>query len=223
MMAKVVARRILSAAIAISSGLACVAGRAQDIPGYPADIWTMDAREVALLPRYCLYTQTFRERVPGANDPAAIESWYSYMGPVFHHMHHYCIGLMKTNRALLLSREAHTRRYYLADAVTEYDYVIDRSPPDFVLLPEIRTNKGRNLVMLEKGPLAVMEFGRAIESKNDYWPPYAYLSDYYKQLGDAKKARELLEQGLSHVPDAKGLQRRLAELGPNTERRGTKR
>jgi hypothetical protein len=222
-MAKVVARRILSATFAISSGLACVVARAQDIPGYPADIWTMDAREVALLPRYCLYTQTFRERVPGANDAAAIESWYSHMGPVFHHMHHYCIGLMKTNRALLLSREAHTRRYYLADAVTEYDYVIDRSPPDFVLLPEIRTNKGRNLVLLEKGPLAVMEFGRAIESKNDYWPPYAYLSDYYKQLGDAKKARELLEQGLSHVPDAKGLQRRLAELGPNTERRGTKR
>src|SRR5207253_11278845 len=124
----------------------------------------------------------------------------------------YCVGLMKTNRAVLLSRDANTRRFYLQDAITEIDYVITRAPDDFLLMPEMLTRKGENLMLLGKGPLAVSEFERAIALKSDCWPPYAYLSDYYKESGNPKKARETLESGLSQVPDAKALKRRLSEL-----------
>ena len=45
------------------------------------------------------------------------------------------------------------------------------------------------------------------------------MSDYFKDAGDPKKAREILEKGLSNAPDAKALQRRLAELESGAERR----
>jgi tetratricopeptide (TPR) repeat protein len=141
-----------------------------------------------------------------------IDAWTAQMGDIFHALHHYCAGLIKANRALLLARNTTDRRFYFSDAIIEYDYVIVRAPPDFVLLPEIVTKKGEALVHLGRGPLAVLEFERAIELKTDYWPPYAHLSDYYKASGELRKARETLDAGLAKVPDAKALLRRKSEL-----------
>ncbi|HUP08291.1 MAG TPA: tetratricopeptide repeat protein [Caldimonas sp.] len=206
------------------AGLVCAGdAAAQLISGYPPNVDAFDPREVALLPRYCIYTQTFRDRVPGGADPVMIERWYADLGQTFHAMHHYCYGLMKTNRAVLLARDPSVKQFYLADAVTEFDYVIERAPPDFVLLPEMLTKKGENLVLLGKAPLAVLAFEQAIEKKKDYWIAYARLSDYYKETGDLRKARETLERGLAAAPDAKLLERRLAELGTAPERRSVKR
>jgi tetratricopeptide (TPR) repeat protein len=192
------------------------------IPGYPDSIYAFDSREVAMLPRFCLYAQDYRQRVPGGNNPEEIARWSAVMGEVFGHMHHYCYGLMNFNRATLLAREPHVRRFYLQTAIKEFDYVLERSPPNFVLLPEILTKKGEALVRQGRAPLAIEQFERAIELKPDYWAPYAYLSDVYKGTGDLQTARQVLERGLSQSPDAKGLQRRLKELeaGP-AGRKGT--
>jgi tetratricopeptide (TPR) repeat protein len=62
------------------------------------------------------------------------------------------------------------------------------------------------------GARAIEPLELAARIKPDYWPPYAHLSDQYKEAGDLKKAREWLETGLTHSPDANGLQRRLKEL-----------
>ena len=70
-----------------------------------------------------------------------------------------------------------------------------------------------------KGPLGILELQRGIDLKPDYWPPYAYLSDYYKKIGDVVSAREWLEKGLSVTPDAKGLKSRLAELDGAKDKR----
>lgn len=185
---------------------------AQDIPGYPASVNAYDPREVAMLPRYCAYTQIFRDRVPGGNNPDEIQRWYSILGQTFNAMHHYCEGLMKTNRGVLLARDEQSRRFYLSDSIVEFDYVIDRAPADFVLLPEILTKKGENLIRLGRGPIGNLQLQRAIELKPDYWPAYAAMSDYYKKTGDVKNAREVLEKGLSASPDAKALKERLANL-----------
>lgn len=134
------------------------------------------------------------------------------MGPSFNNMHHYCWGLMKTNRALLLARTQSLQRFYLRDSIQEFDYVIRGAPSDFKLLPEILTKKGENLIRLDQGPQGVRELERAIALKPDYWPPYAAIGDYYRTLGDLEKAREWLENGLSISPDVKALQRRKAEI-----------
>jgi tetratricopeptide (TPR) repeat protein len=184
------------------------------IPGYPDDVrYAFDSREVAMLPNYCKYTQLFRDGVPGGNNKAEIDKWYRIMGHTFHAMHHYCWGLMKTNRALLLARNQQTRTFYLRSGIDEFDYVLRRAPPDFVMLPEILTKKGENLIKLGYGEKGVMELQSAIAAKQDYWPPYADLSDYYKGKGDVGKARDILEKALTFAPDEKALTRRLGELG----------
>jgi tetratricopeptide (TPR) repeat protein len=188
------------------------------IPGYPDAVETaFDSREVELLPPYCKHTQLFRDRVPGGNNAAEIERWSKLFGSSYSALHHYCWALMKTNRALFLARSTQTREFYLRGAVGEIDYVLERSSPSFVLLPELLTKKGENLLRLGRGPNAVVELQRAIETKPDYWPPYAALSDYYKDIGHRVLSREVLEKGISAAPDAQALRNRLAALDGSKE------
>lgn len=213
-------RYLRQAALAAGAFLGVsLSAHAQNIPGYPDNIGAYDAREVAMLPRYCIHTHSFRERIPGGNNPEQIEYWRSVMGKTYEAMHHYCWGLMKTNRALVLSRDRRTRLSWLQASLAEFDYVIANAPKDFVLLPEIHTRKGENLILLGRAPLGIQELARAIEAKPDYWPPYVHLSDYYKSTRDLKKARELLEKALSFAPDVKDLQMRLAELNAGKDKR----
>ena len=208
-------KRTLTAVLVLTSLVLTTRESAADpriIPGYPLDVRAYDAREVALLPRYCIHTQEFREKVPGGNNRAEVDKWYRLQGQTFHAMHHYCWGLMRTNRALMLTRTKQGRERYLQEAIWDFDYVIERAPAKFVLLPEILTKKGEHLIRLQRGPLAEPELRRAIELKPDYWPPYIALSDYYKGRGDLKTARNLLEEALSHSPNAAPVRKRLSEL-----------
>ena len=134
------------------------------------------------------------------------------MGATFNAMHHYCAGLIETNRAKFLSRDPQERLFYLSHSIEEFDYVIKRAPRDFILLPEILTKKGENLIRLGRAHLAIVELQRAIDLRPDYWPPYVALSNYYKNIGNPKLAREVLQQALSFSPDAQAVKRRLAEL-----------
>src|SRR5206468_1439919 len=104
---------------------------------------------------------------------------YDLMGPGFHAMHHYCNGLIDTNRAMLLATSARVRTFYLGASITEFDYVIRNSPPDFIMLPEILTKKGENLLRLGNIALGIPTLEQAMQAKPDYWPPYAAMSDHY--------------------------------------------
>lgn len=171
-----------------------------------------DPRLVAMLPTYCKYTQPFRVSIPENNIPEEVDRWTQLTGGMLMHLHHYCWGLMDTNIALLFAKTPQERMMYLKLSIGEFDYVIRYATPEFALLPEILSKKGENLMRLGRAPLAIPVLERAIEVKGDYWPPYASLSDYYKEAGDLAKARQWLEKGLSASPNAKALQRRLAEL-----------
>ncbi len=194
--------------------LLCALGaKAQQlIPGYSDDVKEYDVRELPLLPEYCKFTQDFREKVPGGSEAGQWEHWTAVLGPAFVHLHHYCWGLMKANRGFFLARDAFARTHFLNDAIREYDYVITRSSPDFVLLPEVLTKKGQALLRLGRVPAAMGVLERAMDLKPDYWPPYAYASDYYLDVGDRDRAREYLARGIAAAPTATALQRRLKEI-----------
>ena len=177
--------------------------------------------DVPLLPQYCKYAQDFRGLVPGANIPTEIQRWYSVLGPTFHHVHHYCYGLVATNRANFAAKNMQERLSNLAFSVGEFDYVIERAPRNFPLLPEILTRKGENLIKLRRAPEGVRALFQAIELKPDYWPPYAHISDYYKSLGEIARARELLEEGLAKAPNTKALKQRMADLDNPRGKRAT--
>jgi hypothetical protein len=183
------------------------------------DLSPYDPGEVAKMPRYCKYTQSYRQHVVGGNDTAQIARWDRIMGPsrnpnvtMFSVMHHYCNGIFQTNLAMLVSQRPGRRKFNLRDSIEEFDYVIARAPDTFVLLPEILTKKGENLVQLGRAASARTTLSRAIELKRDYWPAYAALSEHYLKVGDVAKAREVLQKGLQVTPDEKALKRRLAEL-----------
>jgi tetratricopeptide (TPR) repeat protein len=123
---------------------------------------------------------------------------------------------MLTNRALLLARDPATRKSYLAGSIGDLDYMIRNVSKNFVMLPEIHTKKGENLLHLGRATEALSEFQAAIDLKPDYWPPYVAMIDYYKSVGNLKKAREITEKGLEFSPDSKALKQRLAQLGGRT-------
>lgn len=209
--------------LAVSFGLLLAAIQpavAQNIPGYPESIEAYDHREVAMLPPYCVNTMFFRDRIPGHNNPEQLQHWRAIMGNRnFDTLHHYCWGLMDTNRATILAQDMYTRRHYFSVAISEFDYVLNNAAEDFFLRPEVLTKKGENLVHLGRGPAAMLAFERAVKIKPDYWPAYAQMSDYYKASGDIKRAKELLEEGLSSAPEAAALKRRLAELNSTPEKK----
>jgi tetratricopeptide (TPR) repeat protein len=183
---------------------------ANNIPGYPDSVEALDPRDVAILPRYCKSTQLFRDEFhPNQSE---IAHWYEVMGPAFHAMHHYCWALMETNRAMLLARSKRVRDFYLDSAVGNIDYVIRNSPPDFVMLPEILTKKGENLLRLDRTALGIAALQQAIRLKADYWPPYAALSFHFQKTGNIAQAREWLEKGLAAAPNTRALEKRLKEL-----------
>jgi len=168
-----------------------------------------------MLPVYCKYTQYIRDAVPGGNNPAEIKRWTTLMGDTFTHMHHYCLGLMASNRAAFFSKTQQDRTHNLGVSINEFDYVIQRAPANFSLLPEILTKKGESLIQLNRGGEGVLELQHAIRLKAGYWEAYAALSDYHKKVGELAKAREWLEKGLLVAPNTKALMQRLAALdGP---------
>lgn len=214
-MKKLHALRVALVAALLNGG----AGSAQEIPGFPPlNPHTLlngpyDPRELGMLPRYCYHTQIFRQFAPGGSDQQQIDKWYAVLGKTYHHLHHYCWGMMKSNRAKFLARDHRVRQFYLNDALQEFDYVIERAPDDYVLLPEILTKKADNLFKLSRAPVAIFQLKRAIQLKRDYWPPYAALADHYKDVGQVAKARKILEEGIAATSSAPALTRRLNELG----------
>jgi tetratricopeptide (TPR) repeat protein len=186
--------------------------RAQQIPRDGSTVVnSYIPREIAMLPHYCIYTQTFRDNIAGGNNINEIRRWTEVMGETFHHMHHYCYGLMNATRAMLAT-EVNPRNFYLRAAIGEMDYVIERTTPDFILMPEMLTKKGQALIRLGRSALGLEQIEKAAQLKPDYWPAYVAMADHYKDTGDLKSAREVVERGLSFAPESKDLKTRLAEL-----------
>ena len=176
------------------------------------DYQTPRPGDMARLPPYCQYTQVFRRSVPEPTRSQQIEYWTKLLGPSFNALHHYCWGLLATFRSTDGRFTEERRRALLARSVDEFDYVLRNSREGLVVLPEIRTKKGQSLVRLKRVAEAIREFQLAIQLKPDYWPPYAYLSDLYRDMGERVRAREALEDGLKNVPDAQALLSRRAAL-----------
>jgi len=169
-------------------------------------------REMTLLPEYCKYTMFFREKVPGGADSGQVARWSSVMGPTFNHMHHYCWALMATNRAQFIARTKQERGWALSASIPDFDYVIERAPADFSLLPEFLTKRGENLLRLERTGEGMADIERALSIKPNYWEAYVAVSDYYRDRGDTAKAREWAEKGLAVSPGTMPLQRRVAQF-----------
>ena len=156
--------------------------------------------ETALLPAYCRDTQQW----PGGN-PGGLAGGKEVFGEAFVHFHHYCYAKVWLLRAESHSNSMWERRRDLASALDDLDYVIERVPPKYFLLPEMLTMRGKILFRQRKFADAAVDLNKAIEQKRDYWPAYYELARCREAMGNRKAALEVIQDGLKYSPDSKVL------------------
>jgi tetratricopeptide (TPR) repeat protein len=194
--------------------------------GLHAQDYVYDRKVFAFLPEWCKYTPLYNPVVPHEKSAAdvrrEVKRFNQLMGPQnFKHLHHYCRGLFIVANARYFETSKTERDRQLRYSIVEFDYVLNRVEPTFVLLPEILTKKGESLGALGRAE-AVEPLQRALQAKPDYWPAYAALSDYLRDIGQVEQARQWLQKGLAAAPNATPLQRRLAEIDKSAGKRATR-
>lgn len=185
-------------------GWSLVVAIALAMPGLvlAADPWKTDivtAGEFARLPDYCRDTQTYAGH-SGTPTPRQAH-WLSLVGDTFWHMHHYCWGMLKAMRAEGPNISQDLRNSLIESAIGECQYVVDRAPPDFPLLPEIFFRMGTYNAALARPGVAINYFDRSRAVKPDYWPPYLEIAKVNAQLGRRQAAIDILTEGVRLMPD----------------------
>lgn len=162
--------------------------------------------ELALVPGYCKDTQGFGYGDATTNPSPRSGHWVSLMGKTFWHMHHYCRGLIKRNRAMKAGMRFEERRDLIKSAIGEYEYVLgNNKDADFILLPEIYTRVGEANILIANPSEAEQAFAKARQIKPDYWPAYSHWAEYLIQKGKRAEAKQLVKSGLEQTPNAKVL------------------
>jgi hypothetical protein len=165
--------------------------------------------EWKMLPEYCIDTQGFKYGRGGSPNSA---KWESMLGETFWDLHHYCLGIVKFNRAQRYGTPPVLRRGMLTSALGDFQYVVERMPPAYVLSPEIYTYVGRSFLLLDRPKEAEDAFMRAQAAKPSYWPAYSWWASYLASHGQPEKARRVAKDGLTHAPNSRTLQLILADL-----------
>lgn len=162
--------------------------------------------EMALIPGYCKDTQGFGYGDATTNPSPRSGHWVSLMGKTFWHMHHYCRGLIKRNRAMKAGMRIEERRELIRSALGEYEYVLSNNKEaDFILLPEIYTRVGEANILISNPSAAEQAFAKARQIKPDYWPAYSHWAEYLIQKDKRAEAKQLVKSGLEQAPNAKVL------------------
>lgn len=177
------------------------------IAGRPSDTTEAD---MALLPGYCRNAQSFN--YDGINGPTTTR-WVATMGSGFYSIHHYCwarIELSRSERATSLVAQKMALR---GSARSNLLYVIDNSPSDFVLLPEIYTWLGRVEILSGRSSDADRAFAKARSLKPDYWPAYYHWAEWLASKGKKAEALAIVKTGLQQSPQAKPLGELFRSLG----------
>ncbi|MER2518243.1 MAG: hypothetical protein ABTR92_17940 [Candidatus Accumulibacter phosphatis] len=158
-------------------------------------------QEMALIPTYCQYAQGMN--LHGRS--REYKNWVARTGPGFTTIHHYCWGQINLLRALRSSTPQDQRKHLLSLVLGDYTYVINNSPPDFILLPEIYTEVGEVELRLGAFSDANISFAKARALKPDYWPAYSHWIEFLMQSGNNTEAMKVLTSGLKHSPNSRVL------------------
>lgn len=175
---------------------------------FAAGLKDISDAEWALLPKYCIHTQSYKGHVQ-----PHIARWEAVMGPTFFHMHHYCWALLKYRRYESSQASSQQKLYYLEEAHGDFLYVVNNAEKDFVLLPEIFTWLGRTQIRMRRFADAEKSLAQARTIKLDYWPAYFHWAEYLQSAGRKADALALVKVGLQHSPNAKALLAQYRSLG----------
>ncbi len=169
--------------------------------------------ELALLPPFCYDTMGMRYGSKSSNRSPRASHWESLMGQSFWAMHHYCWAKINQRRIFAPGTDPKFRIGLLSGVVGDLGFVINNSPPDFIMLPEIYSALGE-VELLRKNPSAAIgHFNTARKLKPSYPPPYQLWSEHLLSTGKKDEAKALLKLGLEHNSTAVSLQVMYKKLG----------
>jgi tetratricopeptide (TPR) repeat protein len=180
--------------------------------GARANLANITAGERAILPEYCADTQTFGYGDAYFNTSPRAAYWVGLMGKGFWAMHHHCWSLIREHRSRAAGLTRQERDWHLISANGDYLYVIENTPADFVLLPEIYTRMGENHVLLDNVGAAMDAFTAARQKKVDYWPAYTAWARILLKAGKRQEALAHVETVMKLVPDDAELRRQYGLL-----------
>jgi hypothetical protein len=162
--------------------------------------------EIKVLPRYCPDTMGFTKYGDAVtNTSPRAGHWVALMGKGFWAMHHYCWAQTNLMRAKRSGTAPQIRRGTLEGVRGDYQYVLNNTPADFILRPEVLTRLGEVELMLANPNGANSAFANARELKPDYWPAYSHWAEFLIRSGKRAEAKQLLQTGLEYSPTAKVL------------------
>jgi tetratricopeptide (TPR) repeat protein len=176
------------------------------------EIKNVTAGEMSMLPSYCADANGFSSTFAEGRFSDSQRQWFAKMGSTFGHIHHYCWALLNAGRAHNPMAKAAERQILLGRAIGDCNYVVERAPPDFVLLPEIYLRMGQ--FSFERGDVvaALEYFDRSRAAKSDYWPPYIEIAKVNMKIGRRQEAEAALKQGLEVMPGEPRLKEALDNL-----------
>jgi tetratricopeptide (TPR) repeat protein len=162
---------------------------------------------LAQLPAYCADAQSFAKSYDANN-----KRWVPLIGSTFLHIHHYCWALQESLRARDPDVGKELRMTLYGSALENCRYVVERAPPDFVLLPEIFLRMGQ--FTFERGDVAnaLEYFEKSRQAKAEYWPAYVEIAKANRSIGRLQHAEAALKAGLEVMPDNANLKQALDEL-----------
>lgn len=169
--------------------------------------------ELALIPSYCPDTQGFKYGDSSYKTSPNAAKWVNMMGKGFWAVHHHCWGIIEYHRAMRANVPTVQKQGNLSAAVNDFWYVVQNTPSDFILLPEIFTWIGRAEVALGHADKAGEAFERARQIKPDYWPAYSHWAEYLIFAGKRQEAKNIVKSGLEYTPTARVLVEQYRLLG----------
>lgn len=170
--------------------------------------------EMAVLPKYCNDAQTFHGYggTPDSWSPNA-PKWIALMGKGFLTIHHYCWALIDLMRIQKPGVPEVIKLGTRQQAVRDLSFVIENSPANFIMLPEIYTKMGDVQLSLKAYQDAYVSYGKARSLKRDYWPAYFRWAEFLSNAGRKPQAKALVAEGLSYSPDSRPLRDLYRQLG----------
>jgi tetratricopeptide (TPR) repeat protein len=157
-----------------------------------------DLSEVELLPTYCKGTDQIRMIT---NDPKSIAEYAAIYGEAYKHLHHYCWALNSENK-LSRMRNDYEKQSEMTYILHNVQYVLDRAPLSFSLIPDMYITKARILFKMEQDVEAIGALFKLTQIRPGYGPGYAQLGDYYQRIGDRSNAIKFYQLGLINTNKA---------------------
>lgn len=121
------------------------------------------------------------------------QRWAKFFAPDYSHMHHYAFGLVYLDMSKDL--KGYDREFRLNKAISEFQYVLNRSSEKNPILPQIYNRKGDAHIYLQNYVEAAVAYEKSIMLKNDDMYPYRMLSHCYKLLKMDRQAQDILRLG----------------------------